>query len=89
MDININQVNRAQSIYRQSPYENKTVTKNPPKNNSEVLTISTAARDFKTALEALNAVPDIREDKITDISAQIANNDYNISASAIAAKMLV
>ena len=50
--------------------------------------ISNVGKDFAVAMNALKDVPDIRMDRVNEISAKIANGEYNVSGHDIAAKIL-
>jgi len=50
--------------------------------------ISSVGKDFTIAMNALKDVPDIRMDKVNEISAKIASGEYNVSGNDIAAKIL-
>ncbi len=50
--------------------------------------ISDKAKDYTTAMNALKNVPDIRQDRVAEISAKLANSDYKISGDDIADKIL-
>jgi len=50
--------------------------------------ISSVGKDFTIAMNALKDVPDIRMDRVNEISAKIASGEYNVSGNDIAAKIL-
>ena len=50
--------------------------------------ISSVGKDFTIAMNALKDVPDIRMDRVSEISAKIASGEYNVSGNDIAAKIL-
>lgn len=50
--------------------------------------VSDEARDFQVAYKAASAAPDIREDRVNAIKAQVENGSYNVSAEAVADKMM-
>jgi negative regulator of flagellin synthesis FlgM len=89
MDMNINGLPRVQGAYRISSFENRSTGRmDRARETKEILTLSDQARDFRTVLDAVSKLPDIREDKVADIQNRIKNGEYNISASAIANKIL-
>lgn len=55
---------------------------------SDDVKISNVGKDFTIAMNALKDVPDVRMDRVNDISARIASGEYNISGDDIAAKIL-
>ena len=49
--------------------------------------ISSTGKDFATALNALKNVPDIRQDRVDEISAKINNGEYKVSGEDIMNKL--
>ena len=49
---------------------------------------SAAARDYHIARRALQNTSDVRQSRIDDISARIANGTYRVSADAVAAAII-
>lgn len=58
-------------------------------NNKSIdnIKISSEAIDFQNALKAINKTPDVRQDKIDDISKKIQNGDYFVPSEKIADKI--
>jgi len=50
--------------------------------------ISKEARDFQVAMNAINHVPEIREDKVNEVKNQIEAGTYNPSSKDVASKIL-
>ena len=50
--------------------------------------ISSKARDLAKAKQAANEAPDVRENRIAELREQIMNKKYNVSADAIADRMV-
>jgi negative regulator of flagellin synthesis FlgM len=46
--------------------------------------LSTKAQDFQVALKALGQVPDVREDKVAELKARVALEQYNVDAGEVA-----
>jgi len=89
MDMNIGGISRVQGAYRLNSFENKNTSRlDRARETKQILTLSDQARDFQTVLDAVRNVPDIREDKVSAIQGRINSGDYNISAAAIASKIL-
>lgn len=72
---------------RKAAAESPPVAKRPPSSGDRV-TLSPQARELREARRALEALPDVREDKVADIRARIAAGTYRIDAAAIADKMI-
>ena len=78
--------NQITQIYNNSAIKQQEKTKRP--GFSDALQISDAGKDFQTASQALASVPDVREDVVANIKAQIADGSYYVSNNAIADKLL-
>lgn len=50
--------------------------------------ISNVGRDFAVAMNAVKNVPDIRMDRVNELSAKIEKGEYNVSGEDIASKIL-
>ena len=50
--------------------------------------ISNVGKDFTIAMNALRDVPDIRMDRVNELSAKIERGEYNVSGQDIASKIL-
>ena len=50
--------------------------------------ISSKAKDFSIAMNALKNIPDVRQDKVDEISKKLESNEYKISGDDIADKIL-
>lgn len=58
------------------------------KEATDIYDVSREAKDYNTIYKAVMQSPDIREDKIKAISKQIEEGTYNVSAQALAEKIL-
>ena len=70
---------------RKNPYLNQV---SPSSAKSDGFEISAAAQEFSAVLDAIKSTPDIREERVSAIQAQMNTGNYNISSEAIASKML-
>ena len=52
------------------------------------VTLSANARSLVAAREAVNAAPDVREDKVAAIKQRISDGTYSVPAHVLARKML-
>jgi len=59
-----------------------------PARGEDRVSLSPQARELLKAQRALAAIPDVREDKVEEIKAQIADGTYRIDSDQIAAKMI-
>jgi negative regulator of flagellin synthesis FlgM len=55
--------------------------------NDEVI-LSSQAQEFGQIYQALKSMPDVRDDKVKDISGRIAEGNYSVEAKDVAEKML-
>lgn len=74
------------NLYNKNTKNNTKVNTNKVKNDS--FEVSDKAREFQNVLKAVNASPDVREDKINDIMNKIKNGTYNVSSEDLANKLL-
>ena len=54
----------------------------------DVVSISGAAKDFQTVLKAIKDVPDVRQDKVDELSEKYESGSYNVNGSDIAARVV-
>jgi negative regulator of flagellin synthesis FlgM len=54
----------------------------------ETVDLSTKAKDIQQAKNALNSLPDIREEKVQEIKTQVDKGTYNVDAGKVADKMV-
>jgi len=54
----------------------------------ETVDLSTMARDIQQAKVEVSQVPDVREEKVQEIKAQVETGTYNVSGEQIANKMV-
>ncbi len=70
-------------------YEGKSATSTvSKKTDSASAEISTRARDLAKAKQAASEAPDVRENRIAELREQIQNKKYNVSAEAIADRLV-
>ncbi len=70
-----------------SPAESRPDAPSPPSNTDRV-TLSPEARELLAAQQKLAEIPDVREEKVHEIKARIANGSYRIDGGKIAEKMI-
>ena len=54
----------------------------------DMVALSNQAKDYHTAAKAVKAVPDIRENIVSEIKQKIVSGNYHVSSSDIADKLL-
>lgn len=55
---------------------------------ADQVSFSSIGKDMQIAKAALKNVPDVREDRVADLKAQIQNGTYNVSNESFADKLL-
>jgi negative regulator of flagellin synthesis FlgM len=50
--------------------------------------ISSKAKDYSVAMNALKNIPDVRQDKVDEVAKKLANGEYKVSGDDIADKIL-
>ena len=84
--MRISGMNQITQIYNNSGIRQAGNVKKP--GFSDALQISGAGKDYQLAKQALSNVPDVREDVVAQMKAQIADGSYNVPTGAIADKLL-
>jgi negative regulator of flagellin synthesis FlgM len=59
-----------------------------PRQKQDEVILSTGAQEFGQILQNLKDISDVREDKVQELSAQVANGTYHVEAKDIADKMI-
>ena len=54
----------------------------------DVVSISNQAKDYQTAMKAVRDVPDIRQDKVNELSDKYESGNYNVSGNDVAEKVV-
>jgi len=92
MEINGNQGVGIDAYVNQVQDKNKVETPdNKPEKSAakaDTVVISDAAKRIQEARRQLDEIPDVREDKVTELRNQIQNGTYEINADKIAGKMI-
>jgi negative regulator of flagellin synthesis FlgM len=78
----VNQVQDKDKVQATSGKVEKQQTK------TDTVVLSDAAKRIQEAKKQLDALPDIREDKVAQLKEQVENGTYEIDAEKIADKML-
>ena len=82
LDAYVNQVHDKNKVDTPEEKPEKTAVK------SDTVVISDAARRIQEARKQLEEIPDVREDKVSQLREQIQNGTYEINAEKIAGKMI-
>jgi negative regulator of flagellin synthesis FlgM len=87
LDMKISGVLNAYSVYSTTNQGQKKTDQAEKNEAKDSFSISEQAGEFQTLLRALTQLPDVREDRVAQISERISAGSYNISANDIAAKI--
>ena len=82
IDAYVNQVQDKNNIGTPENKPEKTAVK------ADTVVISDAAKRVQEARRQLDDIPDVREDKVSQLRSQIQNGTYEINADKIAGKMI-
>ena len=82
IDAYVNQVHDKNKVETPDNKPEKTAVK------ADTVIISDAAKRVQEARSQLDEIPDVREDKVSQIRNQIQNGTYEINADKIAGKMI-
>lgn len=85
--MKINQIQQITEVYGASSAR-KMAPKETKASAKDKLEISDTAKHFQLALKAAKDAPDIRQDKVDKIKAQIDSGTYNVSGKEVANKMM-
>lgn len=86
--------NSAAELVSQHKINDKKVGVEPEKQQTagivaeEKVSLSSEARDLQQAKKAIDALPDVREEKVQELKDQIQAERYDINAEKIAEKMV-
>lgn len=84
--MKISNIGSAYGIYSQKPTISR--KKNNVGETYDSFNVSDEAKDYQIAYKAVSSSAEVREDKINALKAQIENGSYNVSAEAVAEKMM-
>ena len=87
--IRVDAYSQIQNLYNVSkPAGNRGSAKTAAPDFKDRLNISGQGKDLQVAKQAVAAAPDIREDRVAALKAAYQSGTYNISANAVADKIL-
>jgi negative regulator of flagellin synthesis FlgM len=88
------EINRHLTKYSQNVGENAQLREGRMSNEirkgdgDAIVNISSASKEFKLAVDAVNSAPDVREDKIAEIRDKIESGRYQIDHRTVAGRVL-
>ena len=75
-------------VYNKQNPVDKIQKQNVVSSGKDEYKISAQAKDFQIIMKALANIPDIREDRVKEISAKIESGKYRVEASDISEKII-
>lgn len=89
MDLKISSLMKTYDVYR-SERSNKTesVSKSEKSGNKDTVAISSKAKDFQIAKNAVDATPNVRMDRVEELRSKMQNGNYDVSSSDLADKII-
>ncbi|MDR3560115.1 MAG: flagellar biosynthesis anti-sigma factor FlgM [Negativicutes bacterium] len=90
MIISGNQIQNIMKVYADQNKVTKSAKSqgSSPTSKKDEVVLSTQAQEFGQIYQALKAMPDVRADKVQDVSDRIAQGNYSVEAKDVAEKML-
>ncbi|MBE5837111.1 MULTISPECIES: flagellar biosynthesis anti-sigma factor FlgM [unclassified Butyrivibrio] len=85
--MRIDAYSQVQQIYSTSKVNKTTATKKT-EGARDTVSFSSIGKEIQVAKQAVNAAPDVREDKVQALKAAIKNGTYDVSGEAFADKLL-
>lgn len=79
---------RVFGVYNQTNAVGKVKKHEVVSSGKDEFKISNQGRDYQTAMRALRNIPDIRQDKVKEISDKIESGSYNVEAKDISEKII-
>lgn len=85
--MRIDAYSQVQQIYSTNKVNKTTATKKT-EGARDTVSFSSIGKEIQVAKQAVNAAPDVREDKVQALKAAIKNGTYDVSGEAFADKLL-
>lgn len=87
--MNINSVGRSLEIYQNSvPQRPVSQVKKPASMGNDSMVLSTTAKDFQTALDAVHKSSDYDQEKVSRLKSAMENGSYRPNSENISEKIL-
>ncbi len=83
----VNSVYKSYAVYEQ-PKSLRTMRVSRAEEKRDYVALSTQAKDFQSIRNVLSKVPDIRADKVRDVTKKLETEGYELSSSSIADKII-
>ncbi len=79
---------RVFGVYNQTNPVGKVTKQENVASRKDEYKVSNQARDYQSVMKALRSVPDIRQDKVNEISKKIESGNYKVEARDISEKIV-
>lgn len=86
--MRIDAYNQVAQMYQTTQAKTTTGKHEKDKSFSDALQLSQTGRNLQAAKMAVKEAPDVREDKVAQIKAQMASGTYNVTGEQLADKLV-
>ncbi len=82
------EIPRVNEIYNKNRTVNRVGSTSAVTGKKDVVSISNTAKDFQTVMKALRETPDVRKDKVDELSQKYESGKYDLSGKDIADRII-
>ena len=86
--MKINDISKVLGVYENKAVNSKPVARAKPALGKDKLSLSSDAKDFQAVMRGLKDAPDIREDKVREVSKKYENANYSPDFRGVAEGLL-
>ena len=86
--MKVNDVSKIIGVYENKITGGRQAPKVKSSPGSDKLSLSSSAKDFQTVMRGLKDVPDVREDKVREVSQKYGDTNYNPDYREVAEGLL-
>ena len=86
--MKINDISKIYGVYENKALVNRQALKSKPAAKLDKLSLSSDAKDFQAVMRGLKEAPDIREDRVQEISRKYENTGYYPDYKGVADSLL-
>ena len=81
------EIPKVQGVYNKQNNLNRAAVSSEKSSKKDVVSISNNAKDFQTILKVLKDVPDIRQEKVSELSDKYKSGSYSVDGKDVAEKI--
>lgn len=82
------EIPRIQGVYDKQKNLGKITKASEVASKKDVISISSQAKDFQTVMRSLKEIPDIRQDKVNELTERLETGTYDVRGREIADKLI-